>query len=209
MGLFPIFLKLQGRRCLVVGAGKIGQGKVAGLLRAGASIVVVGPQATRWIQTKAQAGALTWHPRKFAAGDLKGALLVVAATDSNSTNEAVSRSCARRGILCNVVDVPEHCDFFYPSVVRRGPLQIAISTGGQSPSLARRLRIELTQQFGPEFGAWLKNVGQRRKELLQQQLTTPERRKLLKEISSSDSFAQFVGGGRTKKHLGNRNRCSP
>lgn len=208
MTLFPIFLKLKGRRCLVVGAGKIAQGKAAGLLRSEACVVVVAPQATRWMQAKALAGALTWHPRKFAAGDLKGALLVVAATNSPRTNEAVSRLCARRGILCNVVDVPEQCDFFYPSVVRRGSLQIAISTGGQSPSLARRLRIELAQQFGPEFGAWLKDVGRRRKDLLRQPLTAPERRKLIKQVSSPVSFVEFLAGSRTKKPSRNRRRSS-
>jgi precorrin-2 dehydrogenase/sirohydrochlorin ferrochelatase len=198
MGLFPIFLKLKNRRCLVVGAGKIAQGKAAGLLRSQACVVVVGPQATRWIQTKAGTGALTWHPRKFTAGDLKGVFLVVVATDSSSANEAVSRLCARRGILCNVVDDPEHCDFFYPSVVRRGPLQIAISTGGQSPSLAHRLRIELARQFGPEFGAWLKHVGRRRKQLLKQRMTTQERRASLQEIASPESLAQFLQKSGTK-----------
>ncbi|HLI62227.1 MAG TPA: bifunctional precorrin-2 dehydrogenase/sirohydrochlorin ferrochelatase [Terriglobales bacterium] len=201
MGLFPIFLKLKGRRCLVVGAGKIAQAKAAGLLRSQASVVVVGPEATQWIRTKAQAGVLVWHPRKFAARDLKGAFLVVVATNSRSANEAVASLCARRAILCNVVDDPDHCDFFYPSIVRRGALQIAISTGGQSPSLAHRLRVELTQQFGPGFGAWLKNVGQRRKQLLKQRLTTQQRRKLLKEIASPESFAQFLRNSGKKRKL--------
>ena len=95
-------------------------------------------------------------------------------------------------MLCNVVDDPERCDFFYPAVVRRGPLQIAISTGGRSPALARRLRIELGRQFGPEYGAWVEHVGKIRREILRQDLAAGERRRLLDQIASYESFEQFL-----------------
>jgi len=95
-------------------------------------------------------------------------------------------------VLCNVVDDPERCDFFYPAVVRRGPLQIAISTSGSSPALARRLRIELERQFGPEYGAWVEHVGEMRGKLLTQRMTRNERRKLLDHIASQESFETFV-----------------
>ena len=97
-------------------------------------------------------------------------------------------------MLCNVVDDPQHCDFFYPSVVRRGPLQIAISTEGRSPSLARRLRTELERQFGPEYGAWVEHVGKMRNRILSQNLTAEERQKLMKSISSREAFEQFIQG---------------
>ena len=169
MALFPIFVKLQNRKCVVVGAGKIAAGKAAGLLRNHAKVVVIAPRAGGWIKSKVSAGKLTWHQREFSAKDVAGALLVVAATDSSATNEAVFRACTAAGVLCNVVDDPQHCDFFYPSVVRRGPLQIAISTEGRSPSLARRLRTELERQFGPEYGAWVEHVGKMRNRILSQE----------------------------------------
>jgi len=121
-----------------------------------------------------------------------GAFLVVAATNSSATNEAVFRACVERGVLCNVVDDPERCDFVYPAVVRRGPLQIAISTSGRSPALARRLRIELESQFGPEYGTWVEHVGEMRGKLLTQRMPRNERRKLLDQIASQESFEQFV-----------------
>ncbi|MGO9864874.1 MAG: bifunctional precorrin-2 dehydrogenase/sirohydrochlorin ferrochelatase, partial [Terriglobales bacterium] len=143
MNCFPIMLRLEGRASVVVGAGRVAAAKAAGLLRHGAEVVVVAPNAVRWIREKARAGKLVWRRRAFSARDLRRAFLVVAATDSVASNHAVFRACQARGVLCNVVDDPEHCDFFYPAVVRRGPLQIAISTSGNSPALAARLRKEL------------------------------------------------------------------
>jgi len=151
MTSFPILLRLQGRTCLVVGAGRIAAAKAAGLLSHGARVVVVAPKAVRWIRERAQSGKLAWRRRAFSARDLRGAFLVVAATNSAASNCAVFRACRARGVFCNVVDDPEHCDFFYPAVMRRGRLQIAISTEGNSPALAARLRQELNCQFGPEW----------------------------------------------------------
>ncbi|MFI5115641.1 MAG: bifunctional precorrin-2 dehydrogenase/sirohydrochlorin ferrochelatase [Terriglobales bacterium] len=192
MSLFPIFLKLTKKKCVVVGAGKIAAAKAAGLLRSDAHVVVVGPEATEWVQDQAREGKLIWQPREFAADDIAQAFLVIAATSSSAANEAVFRACAAHRVLCNVVDDPERCDFFYPAVVRRGPLQIAISTGGQSPALARRLRTELEQQFGPEYGEWVEYVGEMRKQILRQRLTTQERRRLMDKISSPKSLEQFL-----------------
>jgi precorrin-2 dehydrogenase / sirohydrochlorin ferrochelatase len=192
MSLFPILVKLKKRKCVVIGAGKIAAAKASGLLRNGARVVVIAPRATAWIQSQARAGKLSWQQRKFSAGDVAGAFLVIAATNSNSTNEAVFRACTVQGVLCNVVDDPERCDFFYPAVVRRGPLQIAISTSGRSPALARRLRIELERQFGPEYGAWVEHVGEMRKQILHQHFGAEERRHLMDQIASRESFAKFV-----------------
>jgi len=192
VSLFPILLKLNAKKCVVVGAGKIAAAKAAGLLASGAQVIVIGPRAAEWIQMQARAGKLIWHRRRFTAADVEHAFLVIAATNSNATNEAVFRACAKRGVLCNVVDVPERCDFFYPAVVRRGPLQIAISTDGRSPALARRLRIELERQFGPEYGLWVEYVGKIRREILSRNLAAGERRRLLDQIASHESFEQFL-----------------
>lgn len=207
MSLFPIFLKLTKKKCVVVGAGKIAAAKAAGLLRSDAHVVVVGPEATEWVQEQAREGKLIWQQREFAADDIAQAFLVIAATSSSATNEAVFRACAAHRVLCNVVDDPERCDFFYPAVVRRGPLQIAISTGGQSPALAHRLRTELEQQFGPEYGEWVEYVGEMRKQILRQRLTGPERRRLMDQIASPESLQKFVQDRRSAKtQAGQRKR---
>jgi len=190
--LFPIVLRLQAKRCVVVGAGKIAAAKVAGLLRSRARLVVIAPHATPGIQRHARAKKLKWLRREFRARDVAGAFLVIAATDCSVTNEAVFRACTAQGVLCNVVDDPEHCDFFYPAVVRRGPLQIAISTEGRSPALAHRLRIELERQFGPEYGAWIEHVGKMRKKILTDKQSAAKRRQLLEEIASYESYEQFL-----------------
>src|SRR6266404_3114490 len=147
--LFPLFLKLKGRKCLVVGAGEIGESKIASLLDAGGSLQVVAPCATDNVQEWARKGQVHWQKRKFRDADLADCFLVIAATSSSKLHKQIFRLARRLGVLCNVVDVPELCDFYYPAVVRRGSLQVAISTGGESPALAQRLRKELEAQFGP------------------------------------------------------------
>ena len=159
MTLFPMFMKLEGRSCLVVGAGTVGEPKISSLIEAGASVRVVALHATAAVTEWAEAGAITWEARAFKSADLDGAFLVIAATNSRDLNAAIFHEARQRNILCNVVDDPEHCDFYYPAVVRRGDLQIAISTNGQSPALAQRIRRELEIQFGPEYGEWLGGIG--------------------------------------------------
>jgi precorrin-2 dehydrogenase len=192
--LFPLFLKLRGRRCLVVGAGKISEGKIAGLLEAGAQVRVIAPHATdriaRWHQQK----KIRLARRTFRPGDLKGMFLVVAATNSEKVHRAIYREALARKALCNIVDVPPLCDFYYPAVVRRGKLQIAISTAGASPSLARRLREEMEVAFGPEYAAWLKHLSRARKRMLTKKLPFDERMKILKSQASREAFSRFVAG---------------
>ena len=187
MTLFPMMIKLAGRKCVVIGAGKVAAAKVEGLLSCGARVVVIGPKAVRRIRDRANAGKLVWRRRRFSPHDLRGAFLAIAATDSPSTNESVFRFCQAREVLCNSVDDPEHCDFFYPAVVRRGPVQIAISTSGRSPALAARLRRELGRQFGPEWSAFVERVGRKRREILRLPQST-QRKRLLKEIGIPSGF---------------------
>ena len=143
--LFPIFLKLEGRTCLVVGAGPVGEGKIRSLLESGAQVRVVSPSATSQVRDWLESNRISWEPREFESADLEGIFLVVAATSSTEVNDTIFAEAQLRQVLCNVVDVPDRCDFYYPSVVRRGDLQIAISTAGDSPLLAQRLRKELEQ----------------------------------------------------------------
>ena len=178
MSLFPVFLKLINRPCLVVGAGRVGEPKIASLLAAEAAVRVVAPEATEAVRQWARTGRLAWRPRCFEPADLDGTFLVVVATPRRELNDSIYREAQQRGVLCNVVDDPPRCDFYYPAVVNRGELQIAISTNGRSPALAQRLRQELEQQFGPEYEAWLAELGQKRQGLFALAIDCEERRRL-------------------------------
>jgi precorrin-2 dehydrogenase/sirohydrochlorin ferrochelatase len=192
MNLFPIYLKLANRPCLVVGAGRIGEDKIEGLLHAGAEIKVVAPHATPRVQLLAREGKIRWEKRKFRASDLRGAFLIVAATSSPKLHEQIYKQAQGRGILCNVVDDPPHCDFYYASVVRRGSLQLAISTSGQSPALAQRLRRELEEQFGPEYGLWLEELGAAREKLFAREMDPERRKRLLHSLASQEAYEEFL-----------------
>jgi precorrin-2 dehydrogenase/sirohydrochlorin ferrochelatase len=192
---FPMLVRLAGRKCLVVGAGKIAADKVAGLLIYGAQVEVVSPRAVERIQELVREGKIRWRRREFSSRDVNGAFLVVAATNSSIVNQAVFRACNAGGVLCNAVDDPPHCDFFYPAVVRRGPLQIAISTNGHSPALAARLRRELENQFGPEWSDWVEHVGKLRREILDKRMSAKARRERLLEMASPGEFEEFVRRG--------------
>lgn len=196
---FPMLVRLTGRKCLVVGSGKIAADKAAGLLIHGAQVEVVGPRAVLRIQELVRKGRIVWRRRKFSPRDLDGAFLVVAATNSSIINQSVFRACNARGILCNAVDDPAHCDFYYAAVVRRGSLQIAISTNGQSPALAARLRRELEKQFGPEWNDWVEHVGKLRREILGKRMSAKARRERLLKIASPDEFEEFVRRGLLQK----------
>ncbi len=188
MSLFPMFLKLEGRSCLVVGAGKIGESKIRSLLVARAKVRVIAPWATPAVAGWARAGLLAWDARAFHTTDLDATFLVVAATSSVEINDSVYREAQSRQILCNVVDDPERCDFYYPAVVRRGALQIAISTAGKSPALAQRLRRELEAQLAPVYAGWIEELGRVRKQLFGRPLNPERRRKLLHQLASRESF---------------------
>jgi len=183
MKLFPIFMKLAGRRVLVVGAGPVAESKIGGLLAAGAAVTVVAPSATDAVREWASANTLEWHSREFRPDDLDGAALAIAAVPASAA-KAVFEESRRRGVLCNSVDDPGNCDFYYPAVVDRGDLQIAISTAGHSPALAQRLRKELEQRFGPEYAAWIRQLGEARREMFASEMDPGARRERLHEIAA-------------------------
>jgi precorrin-2 dehydrogenase/sirohydrochlorin ferrochelatase len=192
MNLFPAFLKIAGRRCLVVGAGPVGEEKAAGLLLGGADLCVVAPEVTERIRKWAREGAIRWEARKFRPSDLRGAFLIVAATSSPGVHRKIYELAQRRGILCNVVDDPEHCDFYYGSVMQRGSLQIAISTAGLSPALAQRLRKQFEKQFGAEYELWLEEIGRTRQRLFARRIEPLRRKQLLHRLASELSFEEFL-----------------
>jgi precorrin-2 dehydrogenase/sirohydrochlorin ferrochelatase len=186
--LFPMFMKLEGKRCLVVGAGRVGEPKIGSLIDAGARVRVIALQASETVQGWAQAGMITLELRAFVADDLDGTFLAVVATASRPLNASIYREAQRRGVLCNVVDVPEYCDFYYPAVVRRGDLQIAISTNGQSPSLSQKLRQQLERQFGPGYAQWVKELGETRRLVLASDLDPERKRELLHSLASREAL---------------------
>ena len=186
--LFPMFLKMAGRQCLVVGAGKVGEPKIAGLLETGALIRVVSLDATAAVREWAREGKIELELRAFSPNDLDGAFLAVVATNSRSLNERVYHEAQRRRVLCNVVDVPDLCDFFYPAIVRRGDLQIAVSTAGQSPSLAQKIRQQLEKQFGPAYIAWVAELGETRRLILASDLDKERKLELLHSLASREAL---------------------
>ena len=193
MPLFPIFVKLEGRPVLLVGAGPVGEAKVSGLLAAGASVTVVAPRATPAILELSKQGKLRWRQREFQTSDLDGAALVVAAVPKDVA-KAIHDEASIRGVLCNSVDDVENCDFYYPAVVTRGDLQIAISTGGHSPALAQRLRLELERQFGPEYADWIQQLGAARRELFATDMDPGARRRKLHELAGK-GCVYLIGAG--------------
>jgi precorrin-2 dehydrogenase/sirohydrochlorin ferrochelatase len=137
---YPVYLNLTGKRCVVFGGGAVAEGKIPHLLEAGARVTIVSPKVTPAIQEAARRGELEWQSREYQPSDLEGAFLSIAATSMRQVNQQISEKAARLGVLVNVVDDPSHCAFIAPSVVKRGPVTLAISTGGTSPALARKLR---------------------------------------------------------------------
>jgi len=186
--LFPMFVKLEGKRCLVIGAGKVGEPKIGGLIDTGARVQVVALEASEAVHQWARAGRITLEIRPFTPADLDRTFLAIVATASRDLNSSIYHEAQRRGILCNVVDVPEYCDFYYPAVVRRGDLQIAVSTNGQSPSLAQKLRQQLERQFGPGYARWVAELGETRKLVLASDLGPKRKSDLLHSLASREAL---------------------
>ncbi|AMX84601.1 siroheme synthase [Geobacillus subterraneus] len=185
---YSVILQVRGRRAVVVGGGKVAARKIRGLLEAGADVVMIAPKAEPELQALAAAGTIGWCIKTFAPGDLDGAFLVIAATNDRGVNEAVAQAAAP-GQLVNVVDDPERCDFHVPAVVRRGPLTIAVSTEGASPAVARRIRRELEEQYGEEYGPYLEFL-QRARDIVLREVDDVEGRKRLFRALAADSFRQ-------------------
>jgi siroheme synthase-like protein len=192
MSLFPIFVKLQGRLVIMVGGGSVAEGKIAGLLAAGARVRVISPAISPAFAEWVRDHKIDWLPKVFEPGDLGGAFLVIAATSAPGVNAAVFREAEACGILCNAVDEIEHCHFYYGSVVQRGDLQIAVSTNGRSPALAQRLRRQLEAQFGPEYEVWLEWLGAARELLRASNSDSETNKKLLHQLASEPAFEQFL-----------------
>ena len=189
--LYPLFLNLKDRICVVVGGSKMAEGKITELLAAGARIRVIAPEVTNQISAWAESGKLRWESRTFETGDLRDAFLVVSVAD-RETNARVFEEAEKEHVFCNSVDDIPHCSCYASAIARRGPLQIAISTAGNSPALAQRLRKEFEEQFGEEYGPWIEQLGQQRRLLFQNRAISHEsRREVLHVQASASAFEVF------------------
>jgi siroheme synthase-like protein len=196
MRYYPVCLDLKDRPVLVVGGGAIAEGKAAQLVEAGARVHVVSPELTARLAELVAAGTITHERREFDEVDLEGRVLVISATDRQAVNEAVARAAAGRGLLCNVVDQPALCNFITPAVVQRGDLQISVSTAGSSPSVAQRVKREVGELIGPEYGELIALAAELRTEVKRHFATFDERRDVMKAFAESEALELLRAGKR-------------
>ncbi len=185
MGYIPIFLDVTGRECVVVGGGEVAARKVESLLEAGARVTVVSPRLSPSMQTIVARGLVAHIARDYQRGDIIGCVLAYAATDDPKLHREIAAEARALGIPLNVVDVPELCTFIAPAIVKRGALQIAISTAGASPAFAARLRRELEDQFGPEYALTLEVLRAARRRLHADEIDPADRMRRLKDLANS------------------------
>jgi len=183
MNYYPAFLNLEGKKAVVVGGGRIAERKVLTLIKAGADVTVISPRLTERLRKQKESGQMRHISRAYRPGDLKGSFLVIAATDSSDVNSRVA--AAAPGLL-NVVDVPLECNFIAPSIVERGPLVFAISTGGTSPAFAKAIRKEIEKLYGPVFSGYLSFVKTLRSRAMKEIPDKAAREKFLKSLASGD-----------------------
>jgi len=188
MRYYPIFVNLKKKACLVVGAGDVGKRKIQSLIDSGAGHVTIietrpaGPEMDSIISLD----NVDFKCREFVDQDLDGKFLVIACTSSEEVNWRISKLCSERGILCNIVDQPEKCSFIVPATVKRGDLTVAISTAGQSPAMAKRIRKELQESFGDEYGKLLTVMGQVRSLMLGLGLDTKANTAVFRTLVNSE-----------------------
>ena len=188
---YPAMLDLAGRRALVVGGGEVALRKARTLADAGAAVRVVSP---KFLAGFARDKRLKCVAAAYASRHMRGMFLAVAATDDEAANARVAADARRAGVLINVVDRPDLCDFIVPATVERGRLRIAVSTGGASPSLARRLRDRLEGELGKEYATYLDVMAEVRRDLLARDLSPAARRRLFERLSQDDVIAKARRG---------------
>ncbi len=182
MQYYPICLDIREKDCLVVGGGEVGLRKVQTLLECGGRVTVVSPEVTEGLARLAETGRIVWKERVYQTADVKDVFLVIGATSDMAVNERISRDAASENILCNIADVPQACNFILPAVVRRGDLQLSVSTTGKSPAFAKHLKRELEEQFGAEYAVFLDLMGRIRARLLAEEHQPEAHKSLFEEL---------------------------
>jgi len=195
MAKYPIFLELGSRRTVVIGGGAVALRKVQALLNAGARVIVVAERIDDMMTALCQGTDAELIKSKYSKNYLAGALLAIAATNNHQLNKQIYKDCQELEVLCNVVDVPELCDFFVPAVVKRGDLQIAIGTEGQCPAYAGHTRKKLEAIFTEQHGQFLAELEKLRKKIIQNVTDPADRKSLLGRLVDEKSFEYFVENG--------------
>lgn len=191
---YPIFLNLANRRCVVIGGGSVAEGKVTGLLEAGAQVIVISPDVTPALKKLARDLNIGHLKRNYQPGDLEQAFLVISATNDREVNEQVWEEAEDWGILFNAVDDPAHCNFIAGSIIRQGALTLAISTSGSAPALAVRLKEKLAREFGPEYAEFLELMEKLREPLAARYPDFEERRARWYALVDSDILDHLRAG---------------
>jgi precorrin-2 dehydrogenase/sirohydrochlorin ferrochelatase len=191
---YPVNLDVSGRRCVVVGGGQVAERKVERLLECGARVAVLSRKLTDRLTALAGDGAVEHIEADYDPARVGEALLVIGATDREDVNEAVFRDCRSRGVLVNIVDDPARCDFILPSILQRGDLMVAVSTGGRSPALAKRIREELEERFGPEYAVLLEILAEIRRKVTARGRPSGENREIFEAVVRSPVLERIRAG---------------
>ena len=195
MAKYPIFLELGGRRAVVIGGGAVAVQKAQALLAAGARLVVVSEDIDDALTALCQGTNAELIKSRYSKNYIAEAVLVIAATSNRQLNKRIYKDCQELGILCNVVDAPELCDFIVPAVVKRGDLQVAIGTDGDCPAYAGHLRKKLEQTFTDKHGEFLAELEKLRKRIIEDVPDQADRKALLGELVDDKSFEYFIQNG--------------
>jgi precorrin-2 dehydrogenase / sirohydrochlorin ferrochelatase len=197
---YPINLDITNRRCLIIGGGDVAERKAERLIECGAQVTVVSRSLTPLLEEREKAGKITHIDGDYDEKVLHGAFMVIGATNRNEINEQISQDALSRGILVNIVDDPDKCNFILPSLVQQGDLSIAISTGGKSPALAKKLKEDMQQRYGPEYQVLLKIMGSLRKRVLSQGHASRDNKALFVDLVHSDILQAIRDGNRELVH---------
>lgn len=185
---YPVMMNLEGKQAVVVGGGRVALRKITGLLDSGATVAVISPELVEELKALHEADSITWVPEFFSPGLLdrfEPITLIFGATDIREVNVSLSNEAIRRRVPCNIADVPDLCTFIVPAVITQGDLIISVSTGGASPALARRIREDLEQKFGPEYAAMTRLMGELRKQIVVHGSDSESNKKVFLEIVDS------------------------
>ena len=185
MRYYPAFLDLKDVPCLVIGGGQVGERKVKTLQACSAKVYLISRELTPYLAEEVRKDRIGLLAAAYQTGHLTGKFLVIGATDDPILNGKIGREARERGILCNIVDRPQECNFILPSLVSRGDLTIAVSTAGKSPALAKKIRLDLEKVFPEIYGRYLDLLGQIRNEVLARNLSQQENQKIFQTLIDS------------------------
>jgi precorrin-2 dehydrogenase / sirohydrochlorin ferrochelatase len=183
---YPVYLDVSNRLCVIIGGGEVAARKAQRLVQCGARVTVVGKRLSPEMMAMKEKHAVSHIDADYGIEHLQGAFMAIGATDRDDINELIAGDARSLGILVNIVDDPGHCDFILPSVMNRGDLSISISTGGKSPALAKKLRLEMEERYGSEYVVLLNILGLLREKIVTDGTSSDENRKLFESVLDSD-----------------------